>query len=127
MFGPLLKQYDGIDLHVPPMPGDVQFVYHTYYGFLVFAIQSEHRVSCPPDQALVLLGRFLRFNLTLGMFAYGVLVMPLLAYGNYLVQKQSIKKQIRRQRLGGGPQPQPSFRPVDPDNPYAAPRADGRE
>jgi hypothetical protein len=30
------------------------------------------------------------------MFAYGVLVIPLLSYGNYLAQKSGISKQHRQ-------------------------------
>ena len=93
MFGPLAKRYAGIEVHDLPVPGDVQFVYHTYHGFLVFFVQTEHRVSCPPEGASTLLGRFLRFNLTWGMFGYGLVFVPFLAFFNYLAQQRSITKQ----------------------------------
>jgi hypothetical protein len=33
----------------------VEFVFHTYYGFLVFGLQQEHRFRLPPDRARELL------------------------------------------------------------------------
>jgi hypothetical protein len=96
MFGPLARQYDGIEVHDQPEPGDVQFVYHTYHGFLVFFIQNEHRVSCSPQNANLLLGRLLRFNLTWGMLSYGLVFVPFVAFFNYLSQKRSIRKQAAR-------------------------------
>jgi hypothetical protein len=88
----------GIDAHQRPMEGDVQFVYHTYHGFIAFFIQTEHRVSCPPGQARILLGRFLRFNLTWGMLSYGMIFVPFLAFFNYLAQKSAINKAASRFR-----------------------------
>ena len=93
MFGPLANRYAGIEVHDIPVPGDVQFVYHTYHGFLVFFVQTEHRVSCQPESARMLLRRFLRFNLTWGMLSYGLVFVPFLAFFNYLTQKRSIAKQ----------------------------------
>ena len=75
--------------------GDVSFVYHTYRGFLIWAVQEEHRVIAPPDDALILLKRLLRFNLTWGMMSYGMLFIPLLASAAYFAQKRSIKQQQR--------------------------------
>lgn len=86
--------------HETPDAERVEFVFHTYEGFLVFAIQREHRFFLTPDRARELLWRFHKFNLTWGLLAYGVLVIPLLSYGNYLAQKSSIRKQERF--LGGG-------------------------
>lgn len=78
-----------------PTPPDrrVEFVFHTYYGFVAFVIQQEHRFSLPPDRARELLWKLHKFNLTWGMLAYGALVIPLLSYGNYLAQKRRIRKQ----------------------------------
>ena len=73
----------------------VEFVFHTYYGFLVFVIQREHRFRLPPDRARELLWNLHKFNLTWGLLAYGMLVIPLLSYGNYLAQKSRIRKQER--------------------------------
>jgi hypothetical protein len=102
MFGPLAKRYAGIEVHAVPVPGDVQFVYHTYHGFLVFFVQTEHRVSCPPESARALLGRFLRFNLTWGMLSYGLVFVPFLAFSNYVAQKRSIAKQEAALRMRQG-------------------------
>ena len=73
----------------------VEFVFHTYDGFLVFATQREHRFRLPPDRARELLWRLHKFILTWGLLAYGVLLIPLLSYGNYLAQKSRIRKQER--------------------------------
>ena len=95
MFGPLAKKYEGIDAHETPTTGDVQFVFHTYHGFLLWVDQTEHRVSCPPDDARTLLRRLHRFNLTWGMLSYGLVFVPFLSFFNYLAQKRAITKQQR--------------------------------
>jgi hypothetical protein len=92
---PLQRACEGIETHDQPRPGDVSFVYHTYRGFLMWFVQEEHRVSAPPEDALVLLKRLLRFNLTWGMMSRGILFIPLLAVGNYFAQKRSIQRQRR--------------------------------
>lgn len=81
----------------PTPPSEcVDFVFHTYHGFLVVTEQREHRFLLPPDRARELLWAFHKFNLTWGLFAYGALVIPLLSYGNYLVQKSRIGRQDRQ-------------------------------
>lgn len=92
---PLQKRFAELDLHSSPQPGDVCFVYHTYRGFLVWFVQDEHRVCAPPEEALLLLTRLLRFNLTWGMLSYGLLFVPFIAVGNYYAQKRSIENQER--------------------------------
>lgn len=79
----------------PPGAGTglVAVVFHTYYGFLAFVIQTEHRFWAPPDDARQALLRLHRFNLTWGMFAYGALLIPLVSYGNFLAQRRSIRRQ----------------------------------
>ena len=74
----------------------VEFVFHTYCGFLVFVIQQEHRFRLPPDRARELLWKFQKINLTWGLLAYCALIIPILSYGNYLAQKLSISKQERQ-------------------------------
>jgi hypothetical protein len=78
-----------------PAADRVEFVFHTYNGFLFYVMQREHRFRLAPDRARELLWRLHKFNLTWGMLAYGVLVIPLLSYGNYLAQKSRIRKQER--------------------------------
>lgn len=95
MFGPLAKRFEGIELHESPHEGDVQFVFHTYHGFLAFFVQNEHRVSCSPDDARELLSRLHRFNLTWGLWGAGMIFVPFLTFGNYYTQKRSIEKQER--------------------------------
>ena len=85
--------FDGLKVHEGPAPGLVGVVLHTYYGFIVFVIQTEHRFWAPPDDAREALRRLHRFNLTWGIFAYGVLVIPLLSFGTYLFQLRSIRRQ----------------------------------
>lgn len=74
----------------------VEFVFHTYHGFLAFFVQTEHRFRLTPDRARELLWRFHKFNLSWGLLAYGgPLIIPLMSYGNYLAQKRRIAKQER--------------------------------
>jgi hypothetical protein len=80
-------------LSAAPGPGLVKVVFHTYHGFLVFVEQTEHRFWATPDDARLALWRLYQSNLTWGMFAYGMLLIPLLSYGNYVVQKRAISKQ----------------------------------
>ncbi len=93
MFGPLEKRYEGIEIHDPPEEGDVQFVFHTYHGFVVVMMQTEHRVSCSPEDARALLSRLNRFNLAWGLLGPGLVYVPFLTFGNYFAQRRSIAKQ----------------------------------
>ena len=79
------------DEHTPDADR-VEFVFHTYDGFLFFVAQREHRFRLPPKSPRELLWRLHKFNLTWGLLAYGVLIIPLLSYGNYLSQKGRIRK-----------------------------------
>ncbi|PQO28185.1 hypothetical protein [Blastopirellula marina] len=92
--GTLKKCYRGIELHETPQEGDVTFTYHTYRGILVWSTQNEHRICAPADDALKLLGRLLRYNLTMGMLSAGLVFVPFLAIGNYIAQRRSIFNQI---------------------------------
>lgn len=94
---PLQRCFDGIHLKDFAGTGDVQLVYHTYRGLLLWATQDEHRVIVSADDARKLLGRLLRFNLTWGMLSYGMLFIPFLAIGNYYAQLRSIQRQIAQQ------------------------------
>ena len=87
------RAYEGLKAHDGPAPGLVAVVFHTYYGFIVFVCQTEHRFWAPPGDGRQALSRLHRFNLSWGMFAYGALIIPLLSYGNYLTQMHSIRKQ----------------------------------
>jgi hypothetical protein len=87
------RAFAGLKIHGGPAPGLVGVVFHTYYGFIIFVVQTEHRFWAPPDDAREALRRLHRFNLSWGMFAYGVLVIPLLSFGNYLSQLRSIRRQ----------------------------------
>jgi hypothetical protein len=98
---PLIRRFEGLELHEFPQPGDVRFIYHTYRGFLLWFVQEEHHVCAPPQDARVLLGRLLRFNLTWGMLSGGFVFVPLLAIGNYFTQRRSIAKQVRSIAEGG--------------------------
>jgi len=92
---PLQRCYSGIRLRESLGPGDVQFVYHTYRGLLLWATEDEHRVIAPVDDAERLLGRLLRFNLTWGMLSHGTLFIPFLALGNYYSQRELIRQQMK--------------------------------
>jgi hypothetical protein len=94
--------YDGLKIYRAPAWGAVPVVFHTYYGFLAYVIQTEHRFWACPEDARVALWRLHRFNLTWGMLAYGALVIPLLSYGNYLAQKRSIDREVKRKPVISG-------------------------
>jgi hypothetical protein len=89
----LERRFRDLSLHERPEPGDVCFRYHTYRGFLLWFVQSEHVVVAPVDDAKRLLGRLLRYNLTWGLLSYGMFFILPLACGNYLAQKRSIRQQ----------------------------------
>ncbi len=91
---PLEKCFEGIELHNETKPGDVMFVYHTYRGIIVWVTQTEHRVIAPPADAERLLDRLLRFNLTWGIWSYGMVFIPFIAMGNYYAQRRSIRQQV---------------------------------
>jgi hypothetical protein len=71
----------------------VTFTYHTYSGVLLWVTQQQHRISAPPQIAEETLSALLRHTLKYGFLAYGALIIPLLAYGNYLAQRRSIRRQ----------------------------------
>jgi len=99
---PLMRRYNGLEIHDSPDSNDVSFTYHTYRGFLLWFVQDEHSINAPPRDARVLLGRLLRFNLTYGMLSYGLLFVPLLAIGNYIAQSRNIKKQVAQHHSNQG-------------------------
>lgn len=90
----LERRYSGLAIHANPMPGDVILVYHTYYGFIAWLTQTPHHVALPPQDARILLGRLLRFNLMWGLVTYGALFIPPLAILNYFAQRRSIARQL---------------------------------
>ena len=79
-----------------PSTPQVEFTYHTYSGLLMYVTQSEHRLSLPYPVAQDTLSAFLKHTLKYGFFAYGALLIPLLAYFNYLAQTCSLRKQTER-------------------------------
>ncbi len=91
---PLKSCFNGIQVRESPEPGDVECVYHTYRGLLVWVTQDEHRFFATADDSRRLLGRLLRFNLTWGLLCPGMIFIPLLAVGNYYAQKRSILQQV---------------------------------
>lgn len=95
---PLERCFGGLKLHETPQPGDVSCVYHSYRGFLLWFVQTEHHIHAPPADALKALRRLRLFNLTWGLLSYGLLFVPLLAIGNYYVQERSILRQTAAQR-----------------------------
>jgi len=76
----------------------VEFVYHTYSGILVYVNQAEHRFALPYPVARQTLDELLRYNLRWGFFAYGALLIPVLAYLNHRAQSRSIARQHQGQR-----------------------------
>lgn len=92
----LRRRFSGLTLRDAPRPNDVYLRYHTYRGLLVWCIQEEHPVYASARDAEELLRRLLWFNLTWGLLGYGLLFVPFLATGNYVVQRRSIKRQQER-------------------------------
>jgi hypothetical protein len=76
-----------------PSSPAVSFTYHTYSGLLFYVRQSEHRFTLPPRVAESTLHDLLMHTVKYGFFAYGALLIPVLAYLNYLGQQRSISKQ----------------------------------
>jgi hypothetical protein len=87
------RALDGLELYDQPSPGLVSVRFHTYYGFLVFFVQTEHRFWASPHDAQEALSRLHRFNLVWGMLAKGAPLIPLVSFGNYLAQRRSVRKQ----------------------------------
>ncbi len=77
----------------PPSPEDVHLVFHTYSGFLKFAVQREHDLWLPYDTARTLLWRLHVYNLKWGWLALGGPLVPLLSCFNYWSQVRSLRKQ----------------------------------
>lgn len=90
------RALEGLKVHDGPGPGLVLVVFHTYYGFIAFVTQTEHRFWATPDDARQALRRLHRFNLTWGLLARGGPLVPLVSLGHSLAQKRS----IRRQEIG---------------------------
>lgn len=93
----LERQYDDLEIHEVPMPGDVHVVYHTYHGIFGKFTQTRHLATLPPDDARELLRRLFQFNLTRHGFSPW---MCLLCYLNYVAQRRSISRQ---EVIGGTP------------------------
>lgn len=76
----------------------VSFTYHTYSGILLYVTQTEHRFQLPFPVAEETLDALLKHTFKFGFFAYGALLIPILAYLNYLGQKRGIAKQHAKSR-----------------------------
>jgi hypothetical protein len=87
---------EGVRAGGEPGPGEVRLVYHTYSGFLIYVVQQTHDVVLPADRAMIVLERMLKHNLTRGLFAYGVLVIPILSYFEYRKQRRNIAAVAQR-------------------------------
>jgi hypothetical protein len=78
-----------------PSTPEVSFVYHTYSGILLYVHQAEHRFSLPQPVAESTISALFQHTLKFGFLSYGALLIPVLAYFNYLAQRRSIAKQGR--------------------------------
>ena len=72
---------------------EVSFRYHTYSGILLYVTQTEHQLQLPYPVARDTLSALLKHTMRYGFFAYGALLIPGLAYLNYLAQRRRIAKQ----------------------------------
>jgi hypothetical protein len=87
------RVFEGLRVTCVPVPGTVAVLFHTYYGFLAFVVQAEHRFWARPDEAWEALRRLHRFNLRWGLLAYGAFFIPLVSYVNYLAQQRAVSRQ----------------------------------
>ncbi len=71
----------------------VMVKFHTYSGIMIYVLQYEHLFWATPADARKVLSRMHWHNLTIGFFAYGILIVPLLSLANYWVQLKSISRQ----------------------------------
>lgn len=79
-----------------PSTPQVEFTYHTYSGLLLYVTQSEHHFRLPYPLAQSTLSALLKHTMKYGFFAYGALLIPVLAYLNYLAQGRSLRRQADR-------------------------------
>lgn len=86
--------YDGIAVAKQPFPGSVNLKFHTYHGFLIYVIQTPHNIWAKPVDAMLLLRRLHRFNMTRGFFAYGAVVIPVLSWFNYRSESKRLQEQL---------------------------------
>ena len=77
----------------------VQFT--TYHGLIAFVEQTRHELRLPQSEARRVLKAFRRFNLTWGLFSYGMLFIPLLTVAEYRSQLRSIDEQVRQAQDAG--------------------------
>jgi hypothetical protein len=87
------RAYEGLKIHDSPGPGLVFVRFYTYWGFFLFTHQQEHRFWAPPVDAREALNRLHRFNLIWGFFVHFAILIPIVSFGNYLIQRRSIRKQ----------------------------------
>jgi hypothetical protein len=87
------RAFEGVKVHDGPGPGLVSIRFHTYYGFIAFVRTTEHRFWATPDDARVVLRRLHHFNLIWGFFAHGAILIPIVSYANFLIQRRAIRKQ----------------------------------
>jgi hypothetical protein len=119
----LLRKYDGMTLHAAREPGDVVLVFHTYHGVLAWFTQTPHVVALSPEDARVLLGRLVRFNLTWGLLACGGLFVPPLSLINYIGQRRAITAQQLENEMSATLDPSQTPNQLAAsisENPYAA-------
>jgi len=75
------------------LPGDVGVVFHTYWGILVFIVQTEWKFALPADDARAILWEMHRSNLVWSNLAFGAVVIPPLSLIEYRQQLRSIRMQ----------------------------------
>jgi hypothetical protein len=86
--------FDNSDISQHNSAGRVEVVFHTYYGLVAFVTQTEYHFWADPEEALRILWKLHKYNCTWGLLAYGAVVIPLISYANYIMQKRSIRHQL---------------------------------
>jgi hypothetical protein len=83
-----------VQARIPVLPSEkqVNVVFDTYSGFLVYYRRTSHDFTAPRNQAEEILKRLHRYNLVHSWLAAGALLMPLVSYCNYRLQLHAIRK-----------------------------------
>ena len=90
------EAYAELKPYWPPGKGAVSLHFHTYCGFFVWVVETEHRVALPPKLARQFLGRLHHHNLAWGWFCPFIFAVPLLSLVHYWGQLRAIQHQAAK-------------------------------
>jgi len=87
------RVYDGIVFQSVPKPDTVLVTFCTYDGFLAWVTETTHHGYATADDARLLLRRLHYYNLTWGLFCYGMIFVPFISFFHYRQQMKAIDRQ----------------------------------